>query len=119
MLTATKINTDIIYRGLNNPSSGILTQFILYELLKYLPTPEELEKCKLVEPEKIPQLPLADQFICTVANISFYDKKVKASLYYVTFSETFEEINSSISSLHNASTQVVNSSKFKQILNVY
>lgn len=115
MLKAIKLDPTTIKKAILTVDTKTLPRFALVELLKLVPTDDEMIALKEFESE--PQkLASAERFMFEISEINKYEAKLKAMYFSVSFAEYQDDATSMINALDNASIQVVESDKFKQLL---
>ena len=78
MLRAVKLSHVLIMKGLESLDQTILPRHVLGELLKFIPTDEELGSCKLYERDADHLAP-AEKFLYHVSKIYKYGEKLKVA----------------------------------------
>lgn len=117
MLKAVKLDPLTILKGLETVDTDILPRHVLQELLKFIPTDEEVLSLKNYEDE-VEQLANAERFLFYVSNIHRYGEKIRALYFKCAFDELSDDLGSLVTYLGAASKQVIDSSKFKEVLKV-
>lgn len=118
MLKAIKIDPKTIKRAILTVDTNILPRFALVELLKLVPTEDEISILKQYESE--PQnLAYAERFMYEISEISRYESKLKAMYFKVSFTEFEDDAETMIKALGLSSKEVIDSESFKEILRVF
>ena len=117
MLKAIKLDPKAIKRAILMVDTVTLPRFALIELLKLVPSRDEIATLKSYEAE--PQnLASAEKFMFEISEITSYEAKLKAMHFKVSFNEYEEDADSMIKALQKASKEVVESQKLLEILRV-
>ncbi|KAJ3223051.1 Dishevelled associated activator of morphogenesis 2 [Clydaea vesicula] len=117
MLKAIKISPEAIRIAVENSDTVTLPRHILVELMKFVPTEEEQLILKGYEND-VQNLATAERFLYELSTISRYDEKLKALLFKTSFDEYSTDAQGMISWLADASSDVRNSKKLKEILKI-
>lgn len=117
MLRAIKLTPLQIIKALDTLDTEVLPRHVLAELLKFIPTDEESLQLRQYENESS-QLASAERFLYHVSHIPRYGEKIKALHFKTSWDELIDDTGIMISSLLNASNQLVSSKKFKEVLKV-
>lgn len=117
MLKAVKLDPLTILKGLETVDTDILPRHVLQELLKFIPTDEEVLNFKQYENE-VDQLANAEKFLFYVSNIHRYGEKIHALYFKCSWDEMSDDTETLVGYLSSASKQVINSVKFKELLKV-
>ncbi|KAJ3253672.1 hypothetical protein HK103_000398 [Boothiomyces macroporosus] len=115
MLKAIKLDPTSIKKAILTVDLKILPNFVLTELLKLIPTDEELSAVKQYANE-IQNLASAERFMYEISEITKYELKLKAMYFKGSFAEYQEDAESMITNLGAACSDVKNSKKFKELL---
>ena len=83
MLKAIKLDAKSIKKAINEVDTETLPRHILAELLKFIPTEEELHALKAVGPSDVKNLAFAENFMFEISEIDKYGDKLQA-LYFKT-----------------------------------
>jgi hypothetical protein len=117
MLKAIKLDPTSIKKAILTVDLHILPRFVLTELLKLIPTEDELAAVKQYEND-FHNLASAERFMFEISEISRYEQKLNAMFFKASFAEYQEDAEGMISSLKKATEDVVQSKKFKNLLKV-
>ena len=115
MLKAIKLDPLTILKGLETVDTDILPRHVLQELLKFIPTEEEIVNLKMYENE-VEQLANAERFLFYVSNIHRYGEKIRACYFKCSWDEVSDDLGVLVTSLSKAIKQVMTSQKFREIL---
>jgi Formin Homology 2 Domain len=117
MLKAIKLDPKAIKKAILTVDTHTLPRFALVELLKLVPTEDELSILKQYESE--PQnLASAERFMYEISEISKYESKLKAMHFKVSFAEYEDDAETMINALGKSAREVIDSEKFKEILRI-
>ncbi|KAJ3158332.1 hypothetical protein HK101_001353 [Irineochytrium annulatum] len=117
MLKAIKLSHSDIKRAINTFDLDVLRHHILGELLKCVPTEEELLLLKNYETDS-ENLASAEKFLFAMSEISQYEGKLKAMHFKASYEEYMDDAETMVSWLRRATEDVVGSKKFKELLKV-
>jgi hypothetical protein len=117
MLKAIKLDPASIKRAMLTVNLNILPVFVLTELMKLVPTDDELASVKQYA-DDFKNLGSAERFIYEISEIHFYEDKLKAMAFKASFAEYREDADSLIKSLRQATKDVRSSTKFKELLKI-
>ncbi|KAI9209295.1 formin family protein [Polychytrium aggregatum] len=117
MLKAIKLNASTVKAALLECDTEILQRHILVELLKFIPTDEELAAIKQYEKEA-ENLASAEFFLYEMSSISRYGERLKALTFMTAYEEYIDDVENLIAWLKNASEDVRDSAKFKELLRI-
>lgn len=117
MLKAIKLDPTSIKKAILTVNLTVLPRFVLGELLKLIPTDEELAAVKSYVND-FQNLATAERFMYEISEISRYEQKLNAMAFKASFAELQEDAESMITNLRNATTDVMESKKFKELLKV-
>ncbi|KAJ1550961.1 Dishevelled associated activator of morphogenesis 2 [Nowakowskiella sp. JEL0078] len=117
MFKAIKIPAKEIKRALHACDTETLPQGIVTELLKFIPTEEELLMLKQYENE-VENLASAEKFLWELSEISRYGEKLKGLHFRTCYEEYVDDADVLITALNGAATDVQNSAKFKELLKI-
>lgn len=117
MLKAIKLDPLSILKGLETADTDLLPRHVLQELLKFIPTDEEVLSLKQYDNE-VEQLAPAERFLFYVSNIHRYGEKVRAMYFKCGWGEMADDVSGLIGWLMDASKQVCQSAKFREMLKV-
>jgi hypothetical protein len=119
MLKAIKLDAKSIKRAINDVDTDTLPRPILAELLKFIPTDEELNALKAVDPADHKDLAFAENFMLEISEIEKYGDKLQALYFKTCFGEYEDDADAMIAALHGASEDVKNSKKLQNVLQVF
>ncbi|KAJ3330667.1 hypothetical protein HDU76_005130 [Blyttiomyces sp. JEL0837] len=117
MLKAVKLNAPLIVTAINNCDFDMLPHHALGELLKVVPTEEEIASIKQYENE-YDSLATAEKFFTNISKISHYEMKLRAMFFKASYEELVDDAESLINSLKLATNDVKESEKFRELLKV-
>ncbi|KAI8924051.1 hypothetical protein BC831DRAFT_467748 [Entophlyctis helioformis] len=117
MLKAVKLDPKLIKRAILTVDMDTLPRFVLAELLKFIPTDDEIAALKQYEKE-VSKLANAERFMYEISEISHYERKLKAMHFNASFAEFEDDAETLINGLQKASEDVIGSKKFKELLKV-
>ncbi|KAJ3270138.1 hypothetical protein HDV01_000523 [Terramyces sp. JEL0728] len=117
MLKAIKLDPSSIKKAILTVDLKTLPNFVLTELLKLIPTEDELSAVKQYANE-IQNLASAERFMYEISEITKYELKLKAMYFKGSFAEYQEDAESMITNLGAACSDVKNSKKFKELLKI-
>ena len=117
MLKAVKIDPATIKRAILTVNLTILPRFVLTELLKLVPTEDELLKAKQIEKEA-QKLANAERFIFEISEIPRYEQTLKAMYFKASFSESEEDAEKMIVTLAKGSYELQHCPKFQALLKI-
>ncbi len=118
MLKAIKMDAKSIKKAINEVDTEILPRHILGELLKFIPTDDELNSLKSVDSADIKNLAFAENFMYEISEIDKYGEKLQALYFKTCYGEYEDDADALIAWLHGASQDVTDSKKFKELLKV-
>ena len=118
MLKAIKMDAKLIKKAINDVDTETLPRHILGELLKFIPTDEELNALKAVDAADIKNLAFAEYFMYEISEIDKYGDKLAALYFKTSYGEYEDDADALIAWLQSASDDVMNSKKFKEILKI-
>ncbi|KAI8898114.1 hypothetical protein BC833DRAFT_649016 [Globomyces pollinis-pini] len=117
MLKAIKLDPQAIKKAILQVDLQVLPQFVLTELLKLVPTDEDIASCGQYAKD-VENLATAERFMYEISEITRYEQKLKAMFFKVTFADYQEDAESQINALKKASADVIKSTKFKELLKI-
>jgi dishevelled associated activator of morphogenesis len=117
MMRAVKMSTQTIKDAISNFDCDSLPHHVIVELLKVVPTDDELASMKQYENE-IENLAPAEKFLHAMSEISFYEQRLKAMFFRSSYEEYMDDSETMISWLKKATEDVKDSNKFKELLKV-
>ncbi|KAI8846857.1 hypothetical protein BC829DRAFT_445004 [Chytridium lagenaria] len=117
MLKAIKISVQDIKKAITTFDLDVLGHHILSELLKVVPTDEELASLKQYEND-VDNLASAEKFLFAMSEITHYEKKLKAMFFKSAYDEYMDDAETLVTSLRRATEDVKESKKFKEMLKV-
>lgn len=118
MLKAIKMDAKSIKKAINDVDTQTLPRHILGELLKFIPTDDELNSLKSVDSADIKNLAFAENFMHEISEIEKYGEKLQALYFKTCYGEYEDDADALIAWLHGASQDVAESKKFKELLKV-
>jgi hypothetical protein len=118
MLKAIKLDARSIKRAINDVDTNVLLRPVLAELLKFIPTDEELNALKAIPESDYNELAFAENFMLEISEIDKYGDKLQALYFKTCFAEYEDDADAMIASLHGASEDLKNSKKFRDVLQV-
>jgi hypothetical protein len=118
MLRAIKLDAKSIKKSINDVDTETLPRYILAELLKFIPTDEELAALKGIDPADLKQLAFAENFMLEISEIDKYGEKLQALYFKTCYNEYEDDADAFIAWLHGASEDVANSKKLKELLKI-
>ena len=117
MLKAVRLDPKSIKKAILTVDTKTLPREVLGELLKFIPTDEELAALKQYESD-INNFAMAERFMYEISEIKRYEQKLKAIYFKTSFAEFETDADKMISNLQDASNDVINSKKFVELLKV-
>ena len=118
MLKAIKMDAKSIKKAINDVDTQTLPRHILGELMKFIPTDEELNALKSVDANDIKNLAFAENFMYEISEIDKYGEKLQALYFKTCYPEYEDDADALIAWLQAASEDVVSSKKFKELLKI-
>ncbi|KAH6581690.1 hypothetical protein BASA60_002277 [Batrachochytrium salamandrivorans] len=118
MLKAVKLDPKLIKRAILTVDTDTLPRFVLAELLKFIPTDDEITALKQYTAADLPTLASAERFMFEISEIENYEPKLKAMHFKTCFGEYEDDAETLITGLQKASEDVMNSKKFTDLLKV-
>ncbi|ORY53477.1 FH2-domain-containing protein [Rhizoclosmatium globosum] len=115
MLKAIKMSPATIAQAVESCDLTTLKQFIINELLKVVPTDDEIQSIKLYENE-VENLAVAERFFQAMSGISSYEQKLRAMYFQSSYDELLDDVENMIGWLKRATWDVRDSKKFKELL---
>lgn len=119
MLKAIKLDAKSIKKAINEVDTNILPRPILAELLKFIPTDEELNALKAIPESDYNDLAFAENFMLEISEIEKYGDKLQALYFKTCFIEYEDDADAMIAALHGASEDIKHSKKFRDVLQVH
>jgi len=117
MLKAIKLSPKVIKDAVEECDTETLPRHILTELMKFIPTDDELLTLKGYEND-VERLASAERFLYELSTVSKYGEKLKALLFKTSFEEQLDDFERLIGQLSRASSDVKNTKQFKEILKI-
>lgn len=117
VLKAIKLDAQTIKQAINNVDTKTLNRDALTELMKFIPQEDELRTLQEYA-DQVDNLASAERFLHEVSEITLYEPKLKALHFKTGFSELQDDAEALIAWLKAASEEVVESKKFKDLLQV-
>ncbi|KAJ1560577.1 multicatalytic endopeptidase [Cladochytrium tenue] len=117
MLKAIKLTPYAVTRAVNDCDIETLPLHVLGELLKVVPTDDEIVSIKLYENEADNLAP-AEKFMAETSKIKDYELKVKAMYFKASFGELLLDAETSVRYLREGTADARDSKKFKELLKV-
>ncbi|KAI9364411.1 formin homology 2 domain-containing protein [Zopfochytrium polystomum] len=117
MLKAIKLNPTTVTAAINSCDIDTLPLHVLTELLKVVPTDDEIAFIKQYENEADKFAP-AEKFMMAMSTIRNYEAKLRAMFFKASFNELVEDAQTSVAYLRDATADVRESKKFKELLKV-
>nr|KAJ3420068.1 hypothetical protein HK105_006158 [Polyrhizophydium stewartii] len=118
MLKAVKLDPRLIKRAILSVDQTTLPRFVLAELLKFIPTDEEMMALKQYTEDDVPNLASAERFMYEISEITNYEHKLKAMHFKSCFPEYEDDAETLIRGLQKASEDVIQSKKIAELLKV-
>ncbi|EJD74101.1 CBR-FHOD-2 protein [Loa loa] len=111
-------NKQIKHAILSMDQYGELPRDMIEQMLKFLPTKEEISKvCEIVNKYKTPGvLSVADRFFYEISNIPRYEERLRCLHIISTYHERIDDVTNTIKTVTNASIAVTNSKRLRQLL---
>jgi hypothetical protein len=116
MLKAIKLDPKAIKRAILTVDTDTLPRFALVELLKLVPTEDELATLKQYGDPK--NLATAERFMYEISEIEIYEAKLKGMFFKVSFPELEDDAETMLNALGKSAREVMDSEKLKEILRV-
>ncbi|KAI8615776.1 hypothetical protein BC830DRAFT_1168331 [Chytriomyces sp. MP71] len=117
MLKAIKMSPALIANAVETCDLDTLKQFVINELLKAVPTEEEILSVKQHEND-VESLAAAEKFLSAMSGIAHYEQKLRAMYFQASYEELMEDVQSMIGWLRSATEDVQESKKFKELLTI-
>lgn len=117
MLKAIKLDPRTIKNAILTLDTNTLPRFALKELLKLIPTEDEIASLKQHE-SRAKNLASAERFMMEVSEIIFYEQKLKAMHFKIAFTEYEDDAVTMINALGKSSREVITNHKLKEVLRV-
>jgi len=115
VLSRFRLNIDDIKSSIHtNDSDNILRCEVVEQLLKFIPTKEEIETLNQYS-EEVHRMTKADKFFFEIAQIPRYEEKLKAIHYRKTFEERLQLAQYQIDSISDASIELTKSKAIEKI----
>jgi len=118
MLSKFRLKPTEIAAALEGMDTSKLSGEQLAQMLKLLPTPEEIELLSKVPEQDKPNLGKPESYFLQLMAIPRFGSKLECWYLSLTFDSKVAEIKVGADAVSNASQQVVNSKKFSQLLKV-
>ncbi|KAJ3212388.1 hypothetical protein HDU82_002067 [Entophlyctis luteolus] len=135
MLRAIKMPPSQIAQALETGDLTVLKPTVISELLKFIPTEEEIQALKQYETpaaanqdsgsaesvsplQALPALATAERFFLTMGGIAHYEQKLRAMNFQASFDEFVGDAETMVSWLKRATWDVRDSKKLKELLKV-
>lgn len=115
MLKAIKIPIQEIRSAVNAVDTNTLPRHILSELLKFVPTDDELKELASFAND-LDNLASAERFLWEISQIERYEDKLKAMLFKTTYEEVVDDIETMISNLKSAIKGLKESKQWREML---
>jgi hypothetical protein len=116
MLKAIKLDPKAIKKAIVTVDTDTLPRFVLVELLKLVPTEDELATLKQYGDPK--NLATAERFMYEISEIEIYEAKLKGMFFKVSFPELEDDAETMLNALGKSAREVMDSEKLKEILRV-
>ncbi|TPX33081.1 hypothetical protein SmJEL517_g03929 [Synchytrium microbalum] len=117
MIRAIKLSPAAIATGVNEVDLQTLHRSILTELLKFVPSDEEVSSLKQYEAE-VNQLASAERFLAEVSTVNKYSEKLKAMSFRTTWDEYTDDAEAMLAGLNGGIEDVKESKKFTKVLQI-
>ena len=118
MLKAIKLDARSIKKAINEVDIVTLPRPILAELLKFIPTDEELNALKSVDESDLKELAFAENYMLEISEIEKYGEKLQALYFKTCFPEYEYDADALIAALQGASEDIKSSKKLRDVLQV-
>ncbi|KAJ2785357.1 hypothetical protein H4R18_000568 [Coemansia javaensis] len=114
-----KLSFGDIRRGLIRMDTSVVTENVLKQLLTYVPTPEErgLLSAYQGRPDR-KRLAKAERFFLETMRIWRYEQRLRVTMTWVAWPETFRDLQGDIAAVMTAAHAVSTSRHFPQVLEV-
>ncbi|KAJ2462476.1 hypothetical protein EV174_007110, partial [Coemansia sp. RSA 2320] len=114
-----KLSFRDIRRALLRMDTGVITENILKQLLSFVPTPEErgLLSAYHGRPDR-KRLARPDRFFLETMKIWRYEQRLRATTTWITWPESFRDVQADIAAVMTAAHAVATSRHFPQVLEV-
>uniref|UniRef100_A0A0M3ILV6 FH2 domain-containing protein n=1 Tax=Ascaris lumbricoides TaxID=6252 RepID=A0A0M3ILV6_ASCLU len=119
MLSKLRLTNKQITRALLSMDQyGELPRDMLEQMLKFIPTKEEISQLReTVERFRTPSvLAIADRFLYEVSNIPRYEQRLQCLFIITSFKERLDDVATNIQVVSNASISVSNSKRLRYLL---
>ncbi|KAJ3232490.1 Disheveled-associated activator of morphogenesis 1 [Chytriomyces hyalinus] len=117
MLKAIKMSPSTIAKAVETCDLTTLKQFVINELLKVVPTDDEIASIKQYENE-VENLAVAEKFFQAMSGVSHYEQKLRAMYFQASYEELMDDVENMIGWLKTATEDVKESKKFKELLTI-
>ncbi|KAI9139325.1 formin homology 2 domain-containing protein [Paraphysoderma sedebokerense] len=117
LLKTIKMSSADLKKAIFAVDTKVLPKETITELLKFIPTDDEIAMLQPFEAE-YQNLGSAEKFFFDISKITKYEQRLKALFFYCSFDEYIDDIRHMVETLGSASKEVKNSEKFKQVLSV-
>lgn len=118
MLKAIKLPIHDIRQAVNQVDTNILQRHILAELLKFIPTEDELRELSVIPANEIENLAPAERFLYEISFVERYEDKIKALVFQTGFEEMVQDISGMINWWRKACKSLQESKQFKELLKI-
>ncbi|KAF2076332.1 hypothetical protein CYY_002388 [Polysphondylium violaceum] len=115
MLSRFKISFADLTKAISNFDETKLSLEDAKSLLKFVPTPEEIE---LLKEEDISQLGKPEQFLYELSKVNRLSEKLECFIFKQKMASQIEELTPDIQALQKASTEMKNNKNFHKILEI-
>jgi len=115
MLSRFKISFSDLSKAISNFDETKITLEDAKSLLKFVPTPEEIE---LIKEEDISMLGKPEQFLYELSKVNRLTEKLECFIFKQKMSSQIEELTPDIQALQKASTEIKNNKHFHKILEI-
>ncbi|KAJ3207200.1 hypothetical protein HDU67_007609 [Dinochytrium kinnereticum] len=117
MLKAIKTSVQDLKNAINNFDLDILRHHVLGELLKVVPTDEELASLKQYEND-VENLATAEKFLFAMSEVTHYERKIRVMFFKSSYDEYMDDAETLVTYLRRATEDVKGSKKFKELLKI-
>ncbi|KNE62292.1 hypothetical protein AMAG_18842 [Allomyces macrogynus ATCC 38327] len=117
LLKKIKLEIDEIKRAVVQGDTAALPADVVLEMLKYVPAEDEVAALNAATDEPT-KLATADRFLFEASRIEKYQERLGAMVFRSAANEVLGDFKSTVTTLRDASVQVVESKAFKEVLKI-
>ncbi|KAJ3355198.1 hypothetical protein GGF32_002131, partial [Allomyces javanicus] len=117
LLKKIKLEIDEIKRAVVQGDTAALPADVVLEMLKYVPAEDEVAALNAATDDPA-KLATADRFLFEASRIEKYQERLGAMVFRSAANEVLGDFKSAVTTLRDASVQVVESKAFKEVLKI-